>query len=50
MKLLGVLKYLILILFMVQPLFAGDVTVTLVGIIPLTINIKGDSQNEEAGS
>lgn len=29
---------------------AGNVTVTLVGVNPLTINIKGNSQNEEAGN
>ena len=29
---------------------AGDVTITLVGINPLNINVKGNSQNEEAGS
>lgn len=29
---------------------AGNVTVTLLGINPLTINIKGNSQNEEAGN
>jgi hypothetical protein len=28
----------------------GDVTVTLIGIDPLTINIKGDTKNEEAGT
>jgi len=30
--------------------WAGDVTVTLVGIDPMTINIKGNSQPEEAGN
>jgi hypothetical protein len=50
MKPLNLLKYLIVILSMAQPLFAGDVTVTLVGINPLTINVKGNTQNEEAGS
>jgi hypothetical protein len=50
MKHTGILKYLIAVLFMIaEPIFAGNVTVTLVGIDPLTINIKGDTQNEQAG-
>ncbi|MCK5148101.1 T9SS type A sorting domain-containing protein [bacterium] len=39
----------ILIILLVSSAFAGDVTITLVGVNPLTINVKGNSSNEEAG-
>lgn len=48
---INIFLYCFLILFFViDKGKAGDVTVTLIGIDPLTINIKGDTQNEEAGS
>ena len=51
MKLTILLRYLVLIIIMMaEPLFGGSITITLVGINPLTINIKGDTQDEEAGS
>jgi hypothetical protein len=49
MKNISLLCFLILFL-MIGLIHGGDVTVTLVGIDTLTINIKGDTQNEEAGN
>ncbi len=44
------LLFVSLILFIAGFCFAGDVTITLMGIDPLYINVKGNSQPEEAGS
>lgn len=49
MKNISLLCLLILFL-MIGLIHGGDVTVSLVGIDPLTINIKGDTQDEEAGN
>jgi hypothetical protein len=47
----NILLHSVMILFFSFGLLqAGDVTITLIGINPLTINIKGDTQNEEAGN
>jgi len=47
----NILQYFILpIIFLVSFVNAGNVTVTLIGQNPLTINVKGNSQPEEAGA
>jgi hypothetical protein len=43
-------KIWLLLLVLCGTLFSGNVTVTLVGIDPLTINIKGNSTDEEAAT
>ena len=49
MKISILLKCIIIIsVLTIAPIFAGNVNVTLSGVNPLTINIKGDPKNEEA--
>ena len=51
MRITILLRFLLLTIILIsEPLFGGNITITLVGINPLTINIKGDTQDEEAGS
>ena len=51
MRITILLRFLLLTIILIsEPLFGGNITITIVGINPLTINIKGNTQDEEAGS
>ncbi len=45
---ISILLKCIIIALTIKPIIAGNVTVTLNGVNPLTINIKGDPKNEDA--